>query len=211
MEPKANKASRALRLFVLAALVLIMTAAPMGQALSLERVVDTADFANIGSTSNFYWAGYTFTVNTPVVVTSLYGGHSGADSQVFFVGLYRAPALDLVGQSAEEVLAFGHPTPGERFDEVEIHPVLLEPGEVYLLAQGRHHGLSGLHYTLGRSIDTTALSVNHIHIDQWGPLNGDAYTFGASGDQDTPLNTQVTGIVSNYRPHLGLGDLFPAV
>ena len=151
-------------------------------------LVDYAD--GLDGSNSWNWRGYRFRVASPKMVTALYGGGTSS----FPVGLYEAD-----GDTPTDVLADG--TASGRRSRIDLsNPVVLEPGNDYIIAQGRSG--SGDHYRL-ETISGSAIESLH-YIDSWNPSHPTgSLNFGGTGGASSIIGS--TGSSNNIRPDMGIG------
>lgn len=160
--------------------------------------ISPAYAAELSSERNQY-RGYRFRVSQAVIVTHLIGGGSSGG---FAVGLYRAD-----GNRPAELLGAVQFTSGGRQQMVALDPplatpVVLAPGQDYIIAQGRVTG-SGRHYRVN-SINVTSLLNSEEYLTAWFP-NGNAIAWNVTGGPEVLENRSPSGTNNTTRPDIGFG------
>lgn len=156
-----------------------------------------SDYGSVEDSNGYSYRGYSFTVSTKVIVTSLIGGGEGPIVN-FIVGLYE----DTDGNYApDNLLASTNITSAGRNQIGNIAaPVVLSPGKNYILAEGLLSEPAAYYYVLN-SLNATAVVNGSPIIETWFPDNY-SLNFGIYGSPSVILGiTPSTG--NHHKPEIG--------
>ncbi|MEW6457523.1 MAG: type II secretion system protein [Bacillota bacterium] len=152
-------------------------------------------YASAMSNGEMRYRGYRFRVRERRTVTHLIGGGSAGG---FAVALYRAAANTNTPAALLGEVRF---TAGGRQVAALPQPVVLEPAEDYIIAQGRVTG-SGSHRRVTQ-IRVAELLTDQAQFSSWFPENGNAIAWNVTGDPTVIVNRSPNSTNNTNRPDLG--------
>lgn len=183
--------ARAIRLMLGISLVaLLMVAgpqvAPSSEASAGTGVINTLDYGTeLTSGGAWCWRGYAFKVSVPTTVTHIVGGPDAANAGGFAGGIYEAGtnASGVPDRTTKLLGSVTFPTTNAaeadrgRVSVPLSENVVLEPGQWYVVAQGRVDG-SSLHFYVA-TLNVQDLIEASFRIADWQPQQNNAFTVGA--------------------------------